>query len=178
MLRSRRWLPIFALAAALLSARAEAAGPGSVYVARLGGVVDPIAARYLLRAIDAAEAAEATALVVVLDTPGGLSDATREMTQRMLAARVPVVVFVGPSGARAASAGTFLTLAAHVAAMAPGTNLGAAHPVALGGQPLDATSAAKAENDAASTARALAGRRGRNAAWAERAVRESVSATA
>ena len=89
MLRSRRWLPIVALVAALLSARAEAAGPGGVYVARLGGVVDPIAARYLVRAIDAAEAAEATALVVVLDTPGGLSDATREMTQRMLAARVP-----------------------------------------------------------------------------------------
>src|ERR671936_3076819 len=111
MMRLRGWLSIAVLAGALLGGRAEAAGPGGVYVARLSGVVDPIAARYLLRAIDAAEAAEATALVVVLDTPGGLSDATRDMTQRMLAARVPVVVLVGPSGARAASAGTFLTLA-------------------------------------------------------------------
>jgi membrane-bound serine protease (ClpP class) len=101
----------------------------------------------------------------------------RTMTQRMLVARVPVVLYVAPSGARAASAGVFLALAANVAAMAPGTNIGAAHPVAAGGGALDPTMAAKMANDAAATARALAAQRGRNADWADRAVRESVSAT-
>jgi membrane-bound serine protease (ClpP class) len=166
------------LLVALATGRSAAsAGTGAVYVARLDGAVDPITAQYLVRAIDRAERDGAAVLVVTVDTPGGLDSAMRTMTQRMLVARVPVVLYVAPSGARAASAGVFLALAANVAAMAPGTNIGAAHPVAAGGGALDPTMAAKMANDAAATARALAAQRGRNADWADRAVRESVSAT-
>jgi membrane-bound serine protease (ClpP class) len=164
-------------AALALAMPASASFPGAVYVARLGGAIDPISARYLVRAIDRAEREEASALVIVLDTPGGLDSAMRSITQRMLVADVPLVVYVAPSGARAASAGAFVTLAAHVAAMAPGTNIGAAHPVAAGGGPSDPVMAGKMASDAASTARALAAQRGRNVEWADQAVRESASAT-
>lgn len=117
-------------------------------------------------------------LVLRLDTPGGLDTAMREMTQALLAARVPVVVYVTPAGARAASAGLFITLAGHVAAMTPGTNIGAAHPVALGGQTqTDEVMASKVAQDAAATARALALERRRNPVWAEKAVLESLSYT-
>ncbi|TAK24904.1 MAG: nodulation protein NfeD [Chloroflexota bacterium] len=165
-----------ALLLALTWTPAPASEPGTIHVARLSGTIDPITAQYLLRAIQRADLEAATVLVLVLDTPGGLDSAMRAVTQGMLAARVPVVVYVGPSGARSASAGMFLTIAAHVAAMAPGTNIGAAHPVSLGGSS-DPVMVAKAANDAASTARTIAAQRGRNADWADRAVRESVSAT-
>ncbi|MBI2939483.1 MAG: nodulation protein NfeD [Chloroflexi bacterium] len=161
----------------LSSARADADDHPAVHVARLEGVVDPIAAQYVTRVVEQAERANATALVILLDTPGGLDSAMRTMTQRMLGATVPVVIYVSPPGARAASAGVFLTLAAHVAAMAPGTNIGAAHPVSLGGGQDDPVMAGKVANDAAALARALAGQRGRNAGWADRAVRDSISAT-
>jgi len=113
-------------------------------------------------------------VVLELDTPGGLSDSTREITQGILASPVPVAVYVSPPGARAASAGLFVLMSGHIAAMAPSTNTGAAHPVGLGGE-VDDVSATKAVNDAAATIRALATARGRNAEWAEQAVRESVS---
>ncbi len=151
-------------------------GPPPVHVIEITGVINPLSARYLERAIAEAELQKAGVLVVRLDTPGGLESAMREMTQAMLAARVPVVVYVAPPGARAASAGLFLALAAHVVAMAPGTNIGAAHPVGLGGQ-LDEVSSEKAAQDAAATARTLAEQRGRNAEWAEKAVLESASLT-
>ncbi|HEY3078696.1 MAG TPA: nodulation protein NfeD [Chloroflexota bacterium] len=167
---------LFLLSAAAVPGPSGAAGEAA-HVARLSGPIDPITAQYLVRAIERAEQERATVLVVVLDTPGGLDSAMRTMTQRMLAAGVPIVVYVAPSGARAGSAGVFLTLAAHVAAMAPGTNIGAAHPVAAGGGALDPTMAAKAANDAAALARTIAAQRGRNADWADRAVRESISAT-
>jgi membrane-bound serine protease (ClpP class) len=233
------------LAAALASgppAEAVIRAPGSpqasapsVHRLVFDGAVHPASSELLLDAIRDAEAAGADALLVVLDTPGGLLDSTREAVKGILAAEVPVVVYVAPAGARAASAGVFLTLAAHVAAMAPGTNIGAAHPVGIGGRDLapaapgdddagrregpargepqaggtddgetddgeaeegeaedgtrpgpDAPAGehgggdleAKAVNDAAAFARSLAARRGRNAEWAERSVRESVSATA
>ncbi|MBI3978520.1 MAG: nodulation protein NfeD [Chloroflexi bacterium] len=150
--------------------------PAPVHVARLTGVIDPIAAQHLVRILDRAEHEGAAALILLLDTPGGLDSAMRAMTQRILAAKVPVIVYVAPAGARAASAGMFIALAAHIAAMTPGTNIGAAHPVSVGGQ-TDPVMADKLANDAASTARALAGQRGRNADWADRAVRESISAT-
>jgi len=164
-------------------------------------VINPITARFLIRTIEQAEQRRAACLIVQLDTPGGLVDSTRDITRRILDSAVPVVVYVAPSGGRAASAGLFITLAAHVAAMAPGTNIGAAHPVQLGGLPLpppapvtpaddstgpredDRTTGASAAEDKAlrdtvAWARALAQLHGRNADWAERAVEESASATA
>jgi membrane-bound serine protease (ClpP class) len=148
----------------------------SIHVIEVRGVINPLTARYLERGLAEAEQAGAEALIMRLDTPGGLDTAMREMTKAMLAARVPIVVYVAPSGARAASAGLFLTIAAHVAAMAPGTNIGAAHPVSIGEQ-LDEVMSNKVAQDAAATARTLAVERGRNAEWAEKAVLESVSLT-
>jgi len=160
--------------------------------------ITPVTVRFLERALARADTQRAECLVIVLDTPGGLVDSTREAVKVILASPVPVVVFVAPSGARAASAGVFITLAAHVAAMAPGTSIGAAHPVPLGGLPAvvpprgspedrgdDAAppgdlppAEVKAINDTVSWARALAAVRGRDAGWAERAVRESLSVPA
>jgi membrane-bound serine protease (ClpP class) len=165
-----------ALGFAVIVAQAAQGQPPPIQVIEVKGVINPLTARYLERALAEAERDEAGLLVMRLDTPGGLDTAMREMTQAMLAARTPVAVYVAPPGARAASAGMFLTLAAHVAAMAPGTNIGAAHPVSLGEQ-LDETMTAKIAQDAAATARALALERGRNAEWAEQAVLESKSLT-
>lgn len=154
------------------------AGLALVHVVRLQGSINPGAAELLRRALEEAVAAEAACLVVELDTPGGLLATLRSMVQDVMASQVPVVVYVTPSGAQAASAGAILCLAAHVAAMAPGTNIGAAHPVGIGGKgEKDETMATKAENDVAAMARSVAAERGRNADWAERAVRESVSAS-
>jgi membrane-bound serine protease (ClpP class) len=143
-------------------------------VVQLDGVIDPPSADYLLRQIDAAAEGGSDLVVVELDTPGGLDVSMRHMVQRILASEVPVAVWVSPSGARAASAGVFITMSAHVAAMAPGTSIGAAHPVNLGGEQ-DEVMAAKATNDAAALLRSIATQRGRNADWADRAVRESVA---
>lgn len=148
----------------------------AVHVLEVRGVINPPAANYLLRALREAQEQEARLVIIQMDTPGGLDTSMREMTQAILASPVPVAVYVAPSGSRAASAGLFILVASHVAAMAPGTNTGAAHPVGLGGD-TDDVSESKAVNDAAATIRALANQRGRNAEWAEQAVRESVSAT-
>jgi len=147
------------------------------------GSVNPGSAAHLVDAIHTAEAEGAEAVVVRLDTPGGLLSATRDAVQAELAAKVPVVVWVGPPGARAGSAGVFITLAANVAAMAPSSNIGAAHPVDLFGadKPVskeDSTMAKKIENDTAAFVRGIAERRARNVEWAEKAVRESESVTA
>ena len=179
------------LAALLPAVPTRAAGP-EVVVATLNGVIDPITDNYMASAINRAVSEHATALVVQMDTPGGLDTSMRDIIKNMLAARVPVVVYVSPSGARAASAGMYITLAADVAAMAPGTNIGSAHPVSIGGSnpapsatpSASGTSSAtdiedqKIENDAAAYARALATLHHRNADWAERAVRQSINATA
>jgi membrane-bound serine protease (ClpP class) len=151
--------------------------PGAVHVLEIDGVIGPTTASYLERALQEADRLEAGLVLVRIDTPGGLVTSMREMTQAILASPVPVAVYVAPAGARAASAGLFILVSAHVAAMAPGTNTGAAHPVSLG-EETDEIAAAKAVNDAAATIRSLAGIRGRNAEWLEQAVRESVSATA
>ncbi len=145
-----------------------------VYVIKAQGAVGPVMDEWIRESIEAAVRGGAQALVVELDTPGGLDTSMRAIVKTIVASDIPVIVFVAPSGARAASAGVFITMAAHVAAMAPGTNLGAAHPVNLGGE-MDETLAAKAENDAAAYIRSLADSRSRNADWAEQAVRESVS---
>jgi membrane-bound serine protease (ClpP class) len=131
----------------------------------------------MLEAIKRAEDEEAVAVIFQLDTPGGLVESTRLIVKALLNADVPTVVYVSPSGARAASAGTFITMAGHVAAMAPGTNIGAAHPVSGEGKDIEGDMRKKAENDLAAFARSIADKRGRNADWAEQAVRESVSIT-
>jgi membrane-bound serine protease (ClpP class) len=160
-------------------AAAQTPGPGGsppVATIQIEGVISPVTLRLVELALDRAQAERAQALVILLDTPGGLERSMRVIVQRLLNAPIPVIVYVAPTGARAASAGVFITMAAHVAAMAPATNMGAAHPVALGGG-VDKESMKKIENDAAAFVRSIATERGRNADWAEKAVRESVSIT-
>ena len=156
---------------------ASTAGAATVATLQLDGIISPVAVRLVSLAIERARAEGATALVILLDTPGGLERSMRSIVRDMMNAPVPVIVYVSPTGARAASAGAFITLAAHVAAMAPATNIGAAHPVAAGGGQVDKESMRKIENDAAAFIRSVARERGRNADWAEKAVRQSVSAT-
>ncbi len=153
-------------------------GSDDVYVARVDGIIAPSIAEFMVSAIHKAEQGGAQAVVIELDTPGGLDLSMRDIIKEILRSPVPVVVYVSPSGARAASAGAFITIAAHVAAMAPGTNIGAAHPVQMGGGEMDEEMVKKVENDAAAYIRGLAERQGRNAKWAEEAVRKSVSITA
>jgi len=153
-----------------------AAGGGEIIVLTVRGPISPPVADYVERSVRAGRERGAALLVLELDTPGGLDASMRIITQAILNATIPVAVYVAPSGARAASAGTFITLAADIAAMAPGTTLGAAHPVNLVGTS-DETTTAKAVNDAAAYCRSLAERRGRNGDWAEKAVRESASLT-
>ena len=171
-----RFVPLLVFLFAVF-APASRASPGEVYVARVDGVISPSTADFIAGAIHKAEQAQAQALVIEMDTPGGLDLSMRIIIKEMLRSPVPVIVYVSPGGARAASAGAFITIAAHVAAMAPGTNIGAAHPVQMGGGEMDKVMAEKVENDAAAYIRSLAERRGRNATWAEEAVRKSVSIT-
>jgi membrane-bound serine protease (ClpP class) len=148
-------------------------------LATFEGPVTPILASYMERAISDAEAAEAEALILELDTPGGSVDITRGIVQQMTGATVPIVVYVAPRGAQAGSAGTFITLAAHVAAMAPGTSIGAASPVGTEGQDLPDTLREKAVNMLVADIKNLAASRGEEAvAWAEKAVSEAAAATA
>jgi membrane-bound serine protease (ClpP class) len=160
----------------LVAVAPAAAAPTPVATIQIDGVISPVTLRLVEMALTRAQAEKAQALVIQLDTPGGLERSMRAICQRLLNAEIPVVVWVGPTGARAASAGVFVTLAAHVAAMAPATNIGAAHPVAVGGG-VDKESMRKIENDAAAFVRTIALERGRDADWAEKAVRQSVSIT-
>jgi membrane-bound serine protease (ClpP class) len=176
MIRARRLVPALALmiaTAAALGAQAQSTGRPTVVVAELDGIIHPIAAEYLTGVIDDADRSSAELVVVVLRTPGGLLESTRTIVSRIISSRAPVVVFVGPSGARAASAGFLLTLAADVAAMAPGTHIGAAHPVSGDGQKMDETVSKKAASDTAAYVRSLAEARHRNVALAEQAVLQS-----
>ena len=165
---------VLLLLASLAATPSWAARPVSVI--DIDGAITPITVRLLAAAIERAQAEGSQALVVQLNTPGGLERSMRSMVQSILNSEIPIIVYVAPTGARAASAGVFLTMAAHVAAMAPATNMGAAHPVAVGGQ-MDKEMLKKVENDAAAFARTLAVERGRNAEWMEKAVRSSVSVT-
>ncbi len=161
---------------ALTSLAAQAASQ-EIVVLQVKGTVNPVLVDYIKRGIDRAESDNALACIIQLDTPGGLDTAMRDIVQEILNSRVPVVVYVSPSGARAASAGAFITISAHIAAMAPNTAIGAASPVAIGGQEIPGTEQQKIINDAAAYIRGLAETRGRNAEWAEKAVRQAVSAT-
>ena len=144
-----------------------------VIVGELDGIIHPIAAEYCNDILNQADASSAAVVVIVLRTPGGLLDSTRTIVSRMIVSKAPVVIFVGPSGARAASAGFFLAVAADVAVMAPGTHIGAAHPVSGVGQQMDKTQADKAASDAAAYVRSLASARNRNVMLSEKAVIES-----
>jgi membrane-bound serine protease (ClpP class) len=159
-----------------------AASPSApqVTVLTVKGTVNPVMADYIQRGIEDSVKKGAQACIICMDTPGGLDSAMRDIAQSILNSRVPVVVYISPSGARAASAGVFITMAAHVAVMAPNTAIGAAHPVSLGEggeQQMSEEMTAKVTNDAAAYIRSIAATRGRNADWAEKAVRESVSLT-
>jgi membrane-bound serine protease (ClpP class) len=156
---------------------ALAQGAAHVDVVAVKGVIDPLVAQYVGQGVEIAQQDGAQCLVIQLDTPGGSDNAMRDIVQSILNSPVPVVVYVSPAGARAGSAGVFITIASDIAAMAPGTNIGAAHPVEITGE-ITGTMNDKVTNDAAAYARALAEKRGRNADWAEKAVRQSVSITA
>jgi membrane-bound serine protease (ClpP class) len=181
-----RRLLLLAAFALLASTRPPVAAPAQeaqagrvVLLLSVEGAIGPGVAGYLRDGLARAAERDAALAVVRIDTPGGLDSATRGIVRAILASPVPVAVWVAPSGARAASAGTFLLAAAHVAAMAPGTATGAATPVRIGGGGGgEDPAAAKAVNDAAAYARGLAEHRGRNPDWVERAVREAASAPA
>jgi len=148
-----------------------------VYIVKVADAIGPGIADYLNWAIKTANQDNALCLIIELDTPGGLAEAMRDIIKDILGSSVPVVVYVAPSGARAASAGVMIAMAADVAAMAPGTNIGAAHPVGAGGQEINKTMTDKVVNDMVAHAKSVAERRGRNAEWVEKAIRESVSVT-
>ena len=178
-----RWGKIAALVCALVLLAGTGAIGGPIIRIPLEGSINPVSRDFVVRGIEEAAERGADLVVIELDTPGGLVDSTRDIVAALLASPVPVVVFVGPPGARAASAGTLITLAADVAAMAPGTNIGAAHPVSLVGTSEDgeeagSVSSDKAAQDAAAFARSIAEQRGRNVEWAQAAVMESSSITA
>ena len=156
--------------------RAHAAN-SSVLVATYDGVINPVTAEYIHDALASAENTKAAALILRLSTPGGLDTSMRLIIQDITGATIPVIVYVSPSSGRAASAGVFITMAAHIAAMAPGTNIGAAHPVVMGGGEMDKTMKEKIENDSAAYIKSIAAQRGRNVAWAEDAVRKNLSVT-
>jgi membrane-bound serine protease (ClpP class) len=147
-----------------------------VNLVTIDGVIGPVSSRIILKAIESSVKDSSEALVIELNTPGGLDESMRLITREILNCEVPVIVYVSPSGSRAGSAGVFITLSAHIAAMAPGTNIGAAHPVTLGAQ-VDSTMMEKVENDAAAYIKTIASKRGKNTEWAEEAVRKSSSIT-
>lgn len=152
-------------------------GENEIYIIKASGAVSPATADFLKQGIKKASDNNVSCIIIELDTPGGLAESMRDIVMAILASRVPVVVYVSPGGARAASAGVMITMAADIAAMAPGTNIGAAHPVGAGGKKIDKTMSEKMVNDMVAQARSVANKRGRNAEWVEKAIRESVSVT-
>jgi membrane-bound serine protease (ClpP class) len=170
-------LGIAAISLFLLIATNVLAERSEVYIIKVADAISPGTAEFIKIGIKTAEEKAATVIIIELDTPGGLAESMRLIVQNILGSKVPVVVFVSPSGARAASAGVMITMAADVAAMAPGTNIGAAHPVGMGGKEIDGTMSEKIINDMVAQAKSVAEKRGRNAQWVEEAIRESVSVT-
>jgi membrane-bound serine protease (ClpP class) len=166
-----------AAAAEKQAADAKKAETHAIHVITVADAIGPAVAEYVVDAIHTANEASSACIIIELDTPGGLVDSMRSIVQAIFDSRAPVVVFVAPSGARAASAGVMITLAADIAAMAPGTNIGAAHPVGAGGNDVGETMQEKITNDMVAYIRSIAQKRGRNPDWAEDAVRESISTT-
>jgi membrane-bound serine protease (ClpP class) len=149
-----------------------------VVIIELEGPINPGTAMYVSRGLEEAKKRKAVLSIIRLDTPGGLASSMRTIVKAMLNSSIPVVVYVGPKGAGAASAGVMVTVAGHIAAMAPGTNIGAAHPVTAGGKDIEKTMSKKVVNDMAAYARSIAEEKGKNGKWVEKAIRESVSITA
>jgi membrane-bound serine protease (ClpP class) len=149
-----------------------------VYILEVDGTINPAVADYIAKGVEKAVTNKAACVIIRLDTPGGNLTTTKTIIKEMVNAKVPVVVYVGPSGSSATSAGALITMAADVAAMAPGTNIGAAHPVQGGGQDISGTMSDKVLNDLTAYMRGIVTKKGRNAEWGERAIRESVSVTA
>src|SRR6516162_2102542 len=174
----RRW-HFIAMAGLLLGTAVQATQVGLI---RIDGAIGPATATYISRAIEVAASQNDACLVSQLDTPGGLLESTKQIVQTFYTAKVPTVVYVAPSGASAGSAGCFITMAADVAAMAPNTSIGAAHPISIGGtggvEKLDDVMKQKMENFASSYIEAIAEKRGRNVEWAKSSVVESKSITA
>ncbi|MBT8372798.1 MAG: nodulation protein NfeD, partial [Deltaproteobacteria bacterium] len=165
-------IPFFLLLSNIVSAEQN-----EVYIIKVADAISPGTSEFIKSGIKKAEENEAACIIIELDTPGGLAESMRIIVQSILASNIPVVVFVSPGGARAASAGVMITMAADVAAMAPGTNIGAAHPVGAGGKDIDGKMSEKVINDMVAQAKSVAEKRGRNAKWVEDAIRESVSVT-
>jgi len=153
------------------------AAKGDIYIVEIADAISPGIAEFIKNSIERAEAEEAACIVIELDTPGGLAESMRLIIQDILGSKVPVVVYVSPAGARAASAGVMITMAADIAAMAPSTNIGAAHPVGAGGKDISGKMSEKVINDMVAHAKSVAEERGRNKEWVEQAIRESVSVT-
>ncbi len=149
-----------------------------IYSIEVDGIINPATAKFITDSVDQATQNGAQCLVIQLDTPGGLMESMRIIVKKILASNIPIIVYVAPGGARAASAGVFITIAAHIAVMAPGTHIGAAHPVTIGAEGKESkTMTEKVVNDAVADIKATAKTRGRNVDWAEKAVRKSVSIT-
>ncbi len=175
VVRRAAWLLLLAVGAS--AACASAPEEGAIHVLTADGTVGPIMERYLDRGISRAEDHGGKLVIIRLDTPGGLDSSMRKIVQRIERANVPVAVYVSPAGGRAASAGTFITMVGHFAAMAPNTSIGAASAVSADGSDIGGTLGRKVENDAVAFIRGIAELRGRNADWAEQAVRDAVAAT-
>ncbi len=166
----------FVFLASTIPAHAEEKAP--VFVAEVEGIINPATAKFIIESIDQAVQEGGQCLIIELDTPGGLMDSMRSIVKKILSSPIPIIVYVGPSGARAASAGVFITISAHIAVMAPGTHIGAAHPVTLGAEGKESkTMSEKIVNDTVSYIKTIAKTRGKNVEWAEKAVRKSVSIT-
>jgi membrane-bound serine protease (ClpP class) len=148
-----------------------------VNVAKIDSIINPVVVEFIAESIERSSKDGAECLIIQLDTPGGLDLSMRKIVKDMLSADIPIIVYVSPGGARAASAGVMITMASNIAAMSPGTNIGAAHPVTMGGQKIDKEMEKKVVNDAVAYIKSIAEERGRNAKWAEDAVRKSVSVT-
>ena len=172
MLKKYSFLLIAVLFLTFITSRSFA----DIIVISADGVVNPVMSEFISKSIDDAAENNSELVVIELDTPGGLDTSMRSIVKKIIASEVPVAVHVSPSGARAASAGVFITMSAHIASMSPGTNIGAAHPVSVGSK-MDEDMAEKVVNDAAAYIKSIAEKKNRNAEWAEKAVRESVSIT-
>jgi len=155
----------------------NSAAENEVYIIEISGSINPAVADFLKKGIRQASEDGVSCVIIKIDTPGGLAESMREIVKAIFASKVPVVTYVAPSGARAASAGVMITIAADIAAMAPGTNIGAAHPVGAGGKDIGGKMSEKVTNDMVAQVKSIAEKRGRNVKWVEKAVRESVSVT-
>lgn len=171
------FLFIFVLIPLFFPLQGDSQEKAPVYMIEVDGIINPATAKFIIESIDQAQEKGAQGLIIQLDTPGGLMESMRIIVKRILTANIPIIVYVGPRGARAASAGVFITLAAHIAVMAPSTHIGAAHPVTLGEGKESKTMSEKIVNDTVSYIKTIAKTRGKNVDWAEKAVRKSVSIT-